>query len=148
MPTLNRTFRILASAAGVIVAVGCSERPTPPDEEPASLGDACSGRVEIQVSFASNGQPSFDWTPRCGISWLTVQTVPFMGAAPVLAWAVAAPELNPVKPVIDYGVLPRGGSLSSGPAKLVQGVTYKITVDQTVGLDASVAHGERTFTIP
>jgi len=141
-------MRTLAVAA-LVVGAGCGDKATTEEQPLTSTGGGCVGNIDVHVSFAPTGKmPSFDWTPHCGISSLTVQTVPFMGAAPVLAWALSAPELNPVKPVIEYGVLPRGAKLSSGPANLAQGITYRITVDQTVGLDAVVAHGERTFTIP
>jgi hypothetical protein len=147
MQTLNRTFRVLVTA---LVAASCSDHVlTQPQQELASPGGACSGKIDVQVSFATSGKtPSFDWTPRCGVSALLIQTVPFMGAAPAMVWGFSAPESNPVKPVIEYSVLPRGATQRLGPANLVQGVTYRVIVDQTLGLDASVAHGDKTFTIP
>lgn len=126
---------------------GCRGATTEPDQ-PKALG-GCLGNIDIHVSFAPTGKmPSFDWSPRCGVAVLTVETVPFMGAAPLRMWAVGAPESRPFKPVIAYGVVPDGATLQSGPGTLVQGVTYKVVVDQTVGGDASVARGERTFSLP
>jgi hypothetical protein len=147
MRTLNRSFRVLSFAAA-LVALACTETTTPPEMELASPDGGCSGKIDVHVSFSANGAPSFDWAPRCGVSWLTVQTVPPMGAMPVLKWAVSAPELSPIKPVIDYGVRPAGGNVQTSPTALSAGVTYRISVDQTVGLDVVVAHGDRTFTIP
>jgi hypothetical protein len=147
MRTLNCTFRILAT---LLLAAGCVDGDaTQPRDELVSAGGGCAGKIDVQVSFAANGKmPSFDWAPRCGVSALLIQTVPFMGAAPAMVWGFDAPELNPVKPAIEYSVLPRGATQRLGPANLVQGVTYKVIVDQTMGLDVSVAHGEKTFTIP
>jgi len=145
MTTLTR---ILTSAALVIVGVGCHSATTE-DDPMVALGGGCSGIVDIQVSFAPTGKiPSFDWASRCGVALLRVQTVPPMGAAPMQLWALSAPESRPFKPVIVYGIVPQGATLLSGPGTLVQGVTYKVIVDQTLGQDASVARGERTFTLP
>ena len=126
------------------VSLACGDKATT-----NALGNECVGNIEIFVSFAPTGRmPSFDWTPRCGISWLTVETVPPMGAMPALMWAIGAPESSPFKPRIEYGAVPSGATTRSGPATLVHGVTYKVTVDQTLGGDASIAHGQATFTLP
>ena len=144
MTTLTR---ILTSAALVGVAVGCHSATTENDQAP--LGGGCAGNVDIQVSFAPTGKtPSFDWASRCGVAFLAVETVPFMGASPVHLWSISAPEARPFRPVIAYGVVPRGATLQWPPGTLVQGVTYKVVVFQTLGGDVAVAQGERTFTLP
>ena len=144
MTTLTR---ILTSAALVGAAAGCHSATTENDQ--AALGGGCAGNVDIQVSFAPTGKvPSFDWASRCGVARLSVETVPFMGAAPVQMWALSAPEARPFRPVIVYGVVPSGATLHSPPGTLVQGATYNVRVYQTLGGDVAVAHGERAFTLP
>jgi hypothetical protein len=143
--------RILTSAALVVAAAGCDSATTETDQ--TALGGGCTGNVDIQVSFvptfAPTGKtPVFDWTSHCGVAFLVVQTVPSMGAAPVQMWGISAPENRPLRPAIAYGVLPRGATLQSAGRTLVQGVTYKIVVTQTVGGDVLTAHGERTFIVP
>ena len=146
MTTPTRRIRILASAALVIVGAGCHSATTEGDQIAAL---PCDGNVDIQVSFDQTGKiPLFDWASGCGVAILAVETVPPMGAAPVLMWGIYTSETRPFKPTITYGIVPKGATSPSPPRTLVQGVTYKVSVIQTLGLDVSVARGGRTFALP
>ena len=107
------------------------------------LGDV---PIEISTSSAATAQLRFDWSPRCGITTLTVSTVPAPGASPVQVWSLDAAEQMPVGPSITYGVTPRGATAPHIALPLVPGLTYRVSVAFVVGGDGIAARGDKLFT--
>ena len=134
--------RVRASLAiGCCSLIGCSSMSSAP--HPA----ACIRSVTVTVisSFATTA-PRIGWTPRCGVSNLTVTTVPFPGAAPAVMWGFSTPENAPIGPSVTYGETPEGAVAWPAPQPLVRGTRYRVTVMYTVGGDAITGWGEETFT--
>lgn len=121
-------------------SVGC-DSPTKP-----LMG--CLGDVPIEISSSREVTPGlrFRWSPPCGISTLTVSTVPAPGASPVQVWALTAPEQTPIGPSITYGVTPRGATAPHAAVPLVHGLTYRVSVAYIVGGDAIAGTGQELFT--
>ena len=101
----------------------------------------------VQVVVSNDATPVFSWAPGCGMSSLSVETVPSSVGGPVqTVWGFSVPENNPVGPAIRYGQAPRGATLWSAPQPLVTGTRYHIRVAQTVGGDGLLGSGEAVFT--
>lgn len=101
----------------------------------------------VQVTVVARAKPVFSWSPACGMSSLSVVTVPATsGVSEELVWGFSVPEQNPIGPVISYGIAPAGATVWTQPHALVAGATYRVRVMQTVGLDVVVGSGERLFT--
>jgi hypothetical protein len=131
--------RILVQAFSLTVAglIACRDSTAPPAP--------CTGAISVNV--AGSAQPSFVWSPACGISLLTVATVPASSNDVERAiWGFTVPERAPVGPGINYGKSPRNATVWRGPEALAVGKTYHITVMYTVGGDGVVASGGATFT--
>jgi len=130
-------WRIGVALAATLIA--CTE----PTKHPAG----CQGDVSLAVGIASTGSdvPLFGWSPACGISMLTVETVPGAGGAGILVWQFTAPENAQVGPAIVYGRTPRGATETRPALQLSTGVTYRLTVESTVGGDGVVGRGTVTF---
>lgn len=140
MRMLTQGREMLLSLVGCCVIGGCGS-PTRPHY------DGCLGSVNIALTGVGEGStPRFDWSPACGISQVSVNTVPGPGAAPILVWALSAPEQSPIGPSIVYGIVPRGATSSHAAEPLVHGVTYRIFIAYTVGGDGVAGSGEETFT--
>ena len=121
-------------------SVGC--------DSPTKPLTGCLGDVPIEISTSSDATPRlrFDWSPPCGISTLTVSTVPAPGASPVQVWSLDAAEQMPVGPAITYGVTPRGATAPHVALPLVHGLIYRVSVAYVVGGDAIAASGDKLFT--
>lgn len=121
-------------------SVGC--------DSPTKPLTGCLGDVPIEISTSSEATPQlrFDWSPPCGISTLTVSTVPAPGASPVQVWSLDAAEQMPVGPAITYGVTPRGATAPHVALPLVHGLIYRVSVAYVVGGDAIAASGDKLFT--
>ncbi|HZI42080.1 MAG TPA: hypothetical protein VFD67_10265 [Gemmatimonadaceae bacterium] len=121
--------------------IGCTD----PTKHPAG----CRGNVDLNVGLLEEGPfigyPVFAWSPACGITSLTVETVPAAGGAGVLVWQVSAPEGAQVGPAIVYSRRPRGATEVHQADQLHIGVDYRVTVTSTVGGDASAGGGTITF---
>jgi hypothetical protein len=100
----------------------------------------------VQVTVAPETNPLFSWAPACGISFLSVVTVPSSGAGVETVWSFSVPENNPVGPRIRYGQAPTGAAVSVAPRPLVAGATYRVRVLHTVGGDGLLGSGETVFT--
>ena len=101
----------------------------------------------VQVTVAAESTPLFSWTPACGISFLSVVTVPSnAGGSVETMWSFSVPENDPFGPGIRYGQAPTGASVSVTPRPLVAGTTYRIRVLHTVGGDGLLGSGETEFT--
>jgi hypothetical protein len=106
----------------------------------------CEQNVEVAVTPETT--PLFSWAPPCGISGLSVETVPSStSVSPELVWAFFVSESQPVGPWIRYGQAPTGANVSVAPQSLVTGATYRVRVVQTLGGDVVVGSGERLFTL-
>jgi len=133
MRILRATY-IVACAAGL----ACHDVPLHPQ--------GCSGTIDIQVvQSVSPGRPAFAWSPRCGVTELTVSTVPPLGGAGILVWDIVAPERAPIGPAVTYGVTPQDATVRRAAAELVTGVTYRVGVATIVGGDAIAGSGSATF---
>jgi hypothetical protein len=107
--------------------------------------EGCLQNVQVAVLAGTN--PAFSWSPGCGVSSLSVATVPSTpGASEESMWAFSVPEQSPVGPPIRYGTAPVGATGWTEPRALVAGVTYRVRVRQTVGGDGLLGGGERVFT--
>ena len=117
----------------------CNDSPTHPD--------GCVGNVTINVrpSLDPSGAPQFDWSPRCGITNLTVIVLPMGVGDPAVMWDISAPEDSQIAPPVIYGHVPRGATGGFGPQPLQSGSTYRVSILSTVGGDAVGARGEQTF---
>jgi hypothetical protein len=117
-------------------------------DSPTKPLTGCLGDVPIEISSSSAATPQlrFNWSPPCGITTLTVSTVPAPGASPVQVWALDAAEQTPVGPSITYGVTPRGAIAQHVALPLVNGLTYRVSVAYVIGGDGIAASGDKLFT--
>jgi hypothetical protein len=130
------------SFAGLILLsalAACNKTPT---SAAGCIGDI---PVTMTASTSNSSVPVFGWMPQCGITDLTVTTVPGPGAAATVVWQVTAPETMKMAPAITFGAAPRNATTRVAPHALVAGVTYRVTISTTVGGDAIAANGDRTF---
>jgi hypothetical protein len=136
---MNRAlFYSTRVTALLLTALGCSgtSSVTP---------DGCVQNVQVAVLPGTN--PVFSWSPTCGVSSLTVVTVPSTpGVSEESMWGFSVPEQSPVGPGIRYGVAPVGATVWTQPRALVPGANYRVRVIQTVGGDGLLGSGERVFT--
>jgi hypothetical protein len=130
-------WRVGVALAATLIAC------TDPTKHPAG----CHGDVALAVGLAGSGPdvPVFGWSPGCGISRLSVETVPAAGGAGILVWQFTAPENAQVGPAILYGKTPRGAMETRTALQLSTGVTYRVTVVSTVGGDGVSGSGTITF---
>ena len=136
--TLSTRWRaLLLTVAASLPA--CSDSPTHP------VG--CSGTVTLNVgpSLAASGAPQFDWSPRCGITNLTVIILPSGIGDPAVVWDVSAPENAQMAPPVIYGHVPAGASAGIAAQPLQSGSTYRVSILSTTGGDAIDAQAEKTF---
>ena len=129
------------ASAFVLLAsiVACDNSPTHP------VG--CSGTVTLKVgpSLDPSGAPQFDWSPRCGITNLTVIVLPNGIGDPAVIWDVSAPEHAEMGPPVIYGRVPTGATAGIGAQPLQAGSTYRVSILSTVGGDAISAEANKTF---
>jgi hypothetical protein len=136
---MKRNLFLIASATGLLLtALACNGASTISPQ----------GCVQnVQVAVATGTTPLFSWAPACGISSLSVETVPSSAGGSVeTVWAFFVPESNPVGPGIRYGQAPTGANVSVAPRPLVAGTNYRVRVQQTVGGDGLLGSGEAVFT--
>jgi hypothetical protein len=117
---------------------------------------ACSGTTSatpegcirnVQVTVLPGANPAFAWSPACGMSSLSVVTVPSApGVNEETMWGFSVPENSPIGPAIRYGSPPNGATVWTQPRALVTGATYRVRVMLTVGGDGLLGSGERVFT--
>ena len=113
---------------------------------PSSVSPEACNR-DVQVAVVPGANPVFSWSPACGVSSLSVVTVPSTaGVNEESVWGFSVPEKNPIGPAIQYGIAPAGATVWTKPHALVAGATYRVRVMQTVGGDVLVGSGERLFT--
>jgi hypothetical protein len=125
-------------AASILTALACTG-------STAGIVEGCNQNVEVTVLPGAN--PSFAWSPSCGMSSLSVVTVPSApGVNEEAMWAFSVPENSPIGPTIHYGSAPKGATVWVEPRALVAGVTYRVRVGLTIGGDGLLGHGDRVFT--
>jgi hypothetical protein len=133
-PLLGR----LAIAAIVAILPNACEGTAPQPVEP------CLGTVVVGLRY----EPlRFEWSPACGISWLSVAALPQTpeGAERVV-WSFHVPETALVGPGVSYGEAPDGAHVGSGPEPLVIGARYRVAIAYIVGGDVVTGSGQLTFT--
>jgi len=98
----------------------------------------CTGPVALTVSPGTT--PTFSWTPRCRLSFLTVRTADDASGL----WSISPLiEANTIGPDVRYGIVPNAATDQfEGPVPLVPGTAYRVVVGTGGGLVA----GEATFT--
>jgi hypothetical protein len=133
--SFRRALAVIAGAA----ALACNNSPTHPE--------GCSGQVTLDVitSGAPLVKPRFTWSPRCGITGLTV----VRGGAendPIVLWSITASEAAQIGPAVTYGVTPSGATTLQSPGPLASGTPYIVTIISTVGGDGVTARAQKGFT--
>jgi hypothetical protein len=103
--------------------------------EPSTLSP-CTGAITPSVAGSR-----FSWTPRCGLSEITVIAPPSNGGTQI-AWDLKAGSTL-LAPGIDYGVAPSGATSVTGPAAPQKGLDYHV-VFQAPG--SSQSAGDLTWT--
>jgi hypothetical protein len=137
MPTRHVPYAL--SVALLVSIVACDNSPTHP------VG--CSGTVTLKVgpSLDPSGAPQFGWSPRCGITNLTVIVLPNGVGDPAVVWDVSAPENAEIGPPVIYGRMPAGATAGIAAQPLQAGSTYRVSILSTVGGDAVGAEANTTF---
>jgi hypothetical protein len=135
---MKRNLFLIGSAPLLLMTFAC---------EGASTVSPPGCAQNVQVAVVSGANPVFSWAPACGMSSLSVETVPAgAGASVQTVWGFTVPENTPVGPGIRYGQAPNGANVWFAPEPLVTGTSYRIRVTQTVGGDVLVGSGEALFT--
>src|SRR5690348_16825007 len=136
MPLRLLSYSIALGLVASVVA--CDNSPTHPV--------ACSGTVTLSVgpSLDPSGAPQFNWSPRCGITNLTVIVLPNGIGDPAVVWNISAPENAEIGPPVIYGRLP-AGAMGFTAQPLQTGSTYRVSISSIVGGDAIGAQGNLTF---
>ena len=125
-------------AALVLTAAGCSGTTS-------ATAEGCIRNVAVTVLPGTN--PAFAWSPSCGMSSLSVVTVPSApGINEETMWGFSVPKNSPIGPAIRYGSAPNGATVWTQPRALVRGATYRVRVMLTLGGDGLLGSGERVFT--
>ena len=103
----------ILSALALIVSGGCGG-----SSEPSTLSP-CTDAITPSATGSR-----FTWTPRCGLSEITVNAPPSIGG-PQTMWDVKAGSTL-LAPGIDYGVTPAEASSTTGPVPPQAGVDYHV----------------------
>jgi hypothetical protein len=136
LTSIKRNLFSTVSATGLLLtAFGCNETVTVSPK-------GCAQNVEVAV--ANETTPVFSWAPACGVSSLSVETIPSNTGTVETIWAFSVPETNLVLPGIRYGRAPSEASVSVAPRPLVAGTNYRVRVLRisSVGL---IIFGEAIF---
>lgn len=110
----------IALVLGVVAAVGCNDspdEPTPPTP--------CAGPVTVTVSAGAT-ETRFSWAPVCGVSSIRVTAAPGVNVPQEPHWEVTA-DAAVIAPPVVYGRVPVGAQ-GVGPAPLISGRTYRVTL--------------------
>jgi|GEM_PF-1723259 len=134
---MSRALSYLArTTALLLTGLSCSRTTAP---------EGCVRNV--QVAVLTYAGPMFSWSPACGISSLSVVTVPpAPGVSEESMWAFSVPEQRPIGPGVLYGAVPAGATVWTQPRPLVVGASYRVRVMQTTGGDVVDGSGETVFT--
>lgn len=135
---MSRALSYLARTTALLLTTLSCSRTTAPTQ----------GCVQnVQVAVLTGAGPIFSWSPACGISSLSVVTVPSaQGVSEEFMWAFSVPEQGPIGPGVLYGAVPAGATVWTQPRVLVVGVTYRVRVMYTTGGDVVDGSGETVFT--
>lgn len=136
---MNRAlFDRVCVIALTLSVVGC-------DGTSSVTPDGCIQNVQVTVLPGAN--PAFVWSPACGMSSLSVVTVPSVaGVSEETMWGFSVSEQSPIGPAVRYGRAPDGATVWSQPRSLVSGETYRVRVMLTLGGDGLLGSGEGVFT--
>ena len=113
----NRGSAVLASAVALVFACGEATAPLCPS-------------LPVTVSVTSSTSPTFTWTPNCPAEELIVYEVRQPSAGPdQTVWSIEARTggVGTSSPVV-YGHVPFVMRQSAGPAPLVSGRTYRVSI--------------------
>lgn len=142
MPSSVARLRFVVTLVAALgSASGCGgESPITIPEQPA----ACNGPIAVSVS--SGVTPSFDWSPRCGVSNILVtKSTP---AGDSLVWAVNVAESIRMGGPITYGKTPSFATEGVRARTLIPNAQYSVRVYMTIGLDVETGGGSKTFSVP
>lgn len=140
MPRTPLACAAVLVAAAAAFSAACRSAPSLP--HPAG----CVGQIAISVAIPIEGPaPRLDWLPVCGISELTVTTVPPGGGSGTVVWDVAALDTARIGPPVTIGRAPEGSVVRQEALPLVPGTTYRVVAHYIVGGDAVAGGGETTF---
>ena len=124
--------RLLCIAGLLAAPVGCDgPRSVAPPQGLARCTAAQVGALTVAVTAGVD--PTFSWTPACGVDWLRVEyedleyrTLPGEAPPTRLAWARVG-GLEPLGPPLRYGApMPDGLPEFFAPEPLVPGRTYTV----------------------
>lgn len=133
---MKSNLSIIVTVTTLVAAIGCGASTVAPE--------ACAQNVNVITSNETT--PVFYWTPPCGVSFVTVETVPPTGSGfPETFWSFSVPENQPVGPWIRYGHAPSGAHIGVDAKPLLAG-NYRVRVGYTVGGDVLGGGGEGLFT--
>jgi hypothetical protein len=82
----------------------------------------CSRSVD-DLHISAGTTPTFTWTPACRLGSLGVIRV----SDQTVVWYVRA-DGPALRPPVQYGVTPRGLEVLAGPAPLVPGAEYRVSI--------------------
>ncbi|HTI65419.1 MAG TPA: hypothetical protein VL524_17980 [Gemmatimonadaceae bacterium] len=126
---MKRRWLAAASALAIAVAVtSCSGDATGP-----SAKDCTESTTSVNATISVGDSVVFDWTPKCAIALLVVET-----AVGHDQWWVAgfnpdtvdipSTDANRISPRVTYGHVPATSTDSFGPESLVAGTTYVVAL--------------------
>lgn len=100
----------------------------------------------VTVTVGPGPEPTINWAPLCGISSLSVSTIPG-GPADygTVMWSAYVNEGTPFGPDVRYGQAP-AGARTQNPLALKTGTRYRVWLYQTVGQDVITSQGVAEFT--
>jgi len=126
---MKRRWFAAASALAITVAVtSCSGDATGPSDK-----DCTASTTSVNATISVGDSVVFDWTPKCAIALLVVETT--VGHD---QWWVAGfnpdtvdiptTDANRISPRVTYGHVPATSTDSFGPESLVAGTTYVVAL--------------------
>lgn len=136
-------MRRTLNAVGLATAILCTATAACRNATEPQFPEPCRGPLDVSVAAAA--PPVVSWSPRCGISALTLSRVAANGDADEPVWGFRVPELSPAGPPVAYGKAPARATEWMPARPLVAGARYRVTVLFLVGGDVIGASGAREF---
>ena len=129
--------------ATAMVVAACSDDPTSPNDDSASLScDADTGTVDVTVGASG----VFDWSPACAVALLLVEdeASDMWGVSTDDATWNIPDQANLITPPLSYGAPQTGASQFQEPLPLLSGVTYELILWRVLP-DGSAAQCQQRF---
>jgi hypothetical protein len=132
--------RLTLPACLAILSAGCHDAPTATN----SALPVCPRTIVVTVGPGL--EPDISWSPQCGISSLSVTTIPNPPTDyGTVMWSAYVNETSPFGPGIRYGHAP-AGAMTQSPLPLKAGTRYRVWAYQTIGQDVLDSEGISEFT--